>query len=646
MYASAAITTENYPYYLIAMICLVESVPGLITAAIFSYKGRSKLAGFFVGFFFSWLGILVSLFLSKQQAPALSYRYSGGTGSNYHNSKSGRSNHSSSDDYSPGENYYDRQIEEEKNRSRYEKQEDEWKAKEDDRKARDDDYWEQKEARDTQKQDQWNAEYEQKQENERMWNEYKEEQKQQFYEDYNSKYNQDNGDSYQELISNQLSLCMKTLLVLSYYFIPAAVVGTHRIDRFVKYLPDYGWRSIIVTVDEKYYDLLDPTISVGHDPELNPIHRTRTIDWPAHDRVYRQTQSGGMLEVKNNKTIRSLLLAKKLGNYFAIPDTKNGWYPFAIRKCLQIMKNTPVDAILTTSFPYTSHIIGYSLKKITGKPLVVDLRDPWAEYAFLFPSTKFHQKVACLLERSVFNEADAIIANTGAAREKLCLRYPLLHSKITSISNGFDFDQFKDISITAKKREFVITHAGTIFPGMDRRSPMNFLKAVSGLLRDHPELKSYLKIKFIGHIHPDADVQSLTRKLGLEENVDIVGYLGHQDFIHQLVASDVLLLIHHSGKPINKLYSTIPAKTYEYFGAMKPILCLSSHGAIQELISKMQIGICVDPLEPREISRAIVDLFSHYATWCQQIRKNSAVWEYEARSLTSQLACCLERVID
>ena len=88
---------------------------------------------------------------------------------------------------------------------------------------------------------------------------------------------------------------MKTLLIVAYYFAPAAVVGTHRILRFTKYLPSWGWRCAVVTAREDCYDLTDLSL-LGEVGENCVVYRTRAPEFHKAERLYEPTEYGGMRE--------------------------------------------------------------------------------------------------------------------------------------------------------------------------------------------------------------------------------------------------------------------------------------------------------------------------------------------------------------
>ena len=50
---------------------------------------------------------------------------------------------------------------------------------------------------------------------------------------------------------------MKNVLLVSYSFPPAGGIGTHRVVKFAKYLPDHGWNPTVLSVSPRVYDQVD-----------------------------------------------------------------------------------------------------------------------------------------------------------------------------------------------------------------------------------------------------------------------------------------------------------------------------------------------------------------------------------------------------
>src|SRR5690625_7288750 len=74
------------------------------------------------------------------------------------------------------------------------------------------------------------------------------------------------------------SIAPKRLLVIAYYFPPMGLSGVQRIARFVKYLPDNGWKPTVLTVRPRGYFAFDATLEDEIDEREIEIIRTASVD--------------------------------------------------------------------------------------------------------------------------------------------------------------------------------------------------------------------------------------------------------------------------------------------------------------------------------------------------------------------------------
>src|ERR1019366_1061289 len=72
------------------------------------------------------------------------------------------------------------------------------------------------------------------------------------------------------------------VLVIAYYFPPMGLSGVQRTMKFVKYLPEFGWRPIVLTAGEMPYYAHDDSLL----EELNPLVDT------GYARIVRTEESG------------------------------------------------------------------------------------------------------------------------------------------------------------------------------------------------------------------------------------------------------------------------------------------------------------------------------------------------------------------
>ncbi|PZN07708.1 MAG: glycosyl transferase family 1, partial [Bacillota bacterium] len=67
---------------------------------------------------------------------------------------------------------------------------------------------------------------------------------------------------------------MRNLLMVSYYFPPIGGGGVQRALKMAKYLPEFGWRPLVLAVDPVWHVSLDPSLLEELPPEV-VVHRVR-----------------------------------------------------------------------------------------------------------------------------------------------------------------------------------------------------------------------------------------------------------------------------------------------------------------------------------------------------------------------------------
>jgi glycosyltransferase involved in cell wall biosynthesis len=204
-----------------------------------------------------------------------------------------------------------------------------------------------------------------------------------------------------------------------------------------------------------------------------------------------------------------------------------------------------------------------------------------------------------LMERShdVITTADRY---TGFLRE----HYPFIAGhKFHTITNGYDAEDFERLGPVAPDTTFTLSYLGTFYWS---RTPRPLLAALSSLVAEGVIPRWLLRVNFIGTVTvaEGETVDRLVLDYGLEDCVAIQGVVPYQRALVEMKKSSVLVLL----APEAQNYG-IPAKTFEYIGMGKPILCLGDKGATCDLIRRSGSGIVVDGRNVTAIAAAIQTLF-------------------------------------
>ncbi|MFY9399726.1 MAG: glycosyltransferase [Desulfomonilia bacterium] len=378
----------------------------------------------------------------------------------------------------------------------------------------------------------------------------------------------------------------RKVLVIAYGFPPIAHAGVYRTIRFCRYLPENGWKPVVITIRE-YPDIhKDPALLKRLPAEVR-IYRTPILDpWRAIQRYRRReaqriAASGGRTDpgplVRAAGRIKSLTLSA-IAKLFSIPDHMVLWIPFAVVRGIRLMKSEDFDVIYTSSPPHSEHIAGLILAKIFRKPWVADLRDPIVGNFNTSDLYRFELRIHGLLERVIVNAADAVVAVTGHHRRDLSERYPHLAPRFTVITNGFDPAQSENI-VPERFDRFTIIFAGSIYGTI---SPDFFVEALKRWLETKdPSVRDHIQALFYGMGCDRA--QSLAEGLGLGGVVRTSGLIPQEEIFRKLKGADLLLLILGDDE---KSRGIISSKVFEYMALRRPIMAIVPEGETLELLRR------------------------------------------------------------
>jgi len=429
-------------------------------------------------------------------------------------------------------------------------------------------------------------------------------------------------------LGNIAEMNEKQVLIISYYFPPMGLSGVQRTLKFVKYLPFYKWKPIVLTTSSANFYAFDETLS-KELPEENY-------------KVYRAGKSDSGFRRDNKYKIKKfpLYITQKIGRALTQtifqPDSKRPWLKYALKKAEEIIKENNIDVIFATAPPFTDFLVAEKLSSKFGLPYIIDYRDVWIDNPFHFYATPFHKLYSIKLESKILTHAFKAIVTIRNTKELLLKRYRFLsHNDIEIIPHGFDPDDF-DYTLTESKPKdkFIITHSGLF---QDNRTPKYFLKAVDMFFKKRPEAKNKTELRFIGLMRKNH--LKLIKNYGLSENVKLLGYLNHKETIKNILHSDVLWLM-----LMDNVRS--PGKLYEYFAARKSILACVPDGSIKKLLEESEAAYITKPDDVNEIYNGLNTLYDLWKNDNLFFPKISFVEQFNRKILTGDLAKNLELAID
>jgi glycosyltransferase involved in cell wall biosynthesis len=426
---------------------------------------------------------------------------------------------------------------------------------------------------------------------------------------------------------------MKKVLIISYYFPPSGGAGVQRVLKFVKYLPQFGWEPIVLTVHEGAgFPARDPSL-LKEIPKGIPVHRTKIFEPYS---IYRKVTSKKKDEAIDIATLSQtgLSLSERFSRFirstFFIPDARCFWKKHAVKTGQKIIDSQSIDLIFSSAPPYTCHRIGQQLQKYSALPWVADFRDSWVGWLSAPKRWFLPHWIDRSMEHSVLRNADRCVTVSNGIREDLLSRNKRVDlDKWDLIPNGYDGEDFKNRNGNPSNDLFVLTYTGSLY---GHRSPETLLSALERILQKHPELQNVIRIRFIGRV--DAHFLEAFKRFGTI--IQYIPYVPHSESIRMLLDSTALLLIIDDA-PANQ--SIITGKLYEYIGAKRPILALAPEGEAAQLIRQLNIGAVVHPNDASSIQKALeiwLDIWKRKKSIIKL--SDDRIEQFDRKNLTKQLA--------
>jgi len=463
-------------------------------------------------------------------------------------------------------------------------------------------------------------------------------------------------------LGTQLGTQMKPVLLITYYWPPAAWVGIVRSTKLAKHLSRQCWRPIIVTVKEEYYEkkfINNSSVDIGpHEPLVIRTSRLRNprdlylfakrsiFTLVGREKQFQESTLMGAAENGSKASTQSWMARAKrfVLSLLYTPDEDLGWLPFAVVQSVRAVKAYEVPCVISTGPPFTSHLVGLAVKKLCNIAWIADFRDPWRENEQRpwCLSSHLANQINQWLESKVVQNADRVVCVTPAMTEFYRQVYPRLPSeKLVTITNGFDAEEFRQLGDVPRDPKFTISYVG-IFEYA--RTPDSLLRAVGDLIREGVIDGNRLAIRFIGKCRYAAgqSVEEMAAQQGLNGLVEIIDFLPRPEALKVMMRSHVLVLLADQQK------LQVPGKAYEYMAAGGRILAVTEEkGATAELIRRVPGGAVVPPGDHEGIKRVLKAWYAEYARQCGDERNEAFSQrdifnEYEWRELGARYAALLE----
>lgn len=417
----------------------------------------------------------------------------------------------------------------------------------------------------------------------------------------------------------------KRVLMIAYHFPPSrGSSGSLRTINFARHLPKHGWNPLILTANPRAYE------DVGTDqlkdiPRDLPIWRALALDAARH-----------------------LAIKGRYVSWTALPDRWASWIAGGVPTGLWMARKYGPEVIWAT-YPIASALwIGYILHRLTGIPLITDIRDPLTEEdprtGALYPADTRLWKARRAIERRSIVHSSRTVLVTAGSRKLHTERYSQLPSNHWAIiPNGYEEETFAAVEAEfgANKRNgepFQLLHSGVLYPTPDR-DPSAFLDALaelksSGMLNANQLVVTLRASGFVERY------QTMIRARGLDHFVKLEPAIPYRDALKEMLRADGLLIFQgYTSNP------AIPAKLYEYLRARRPIFAMvDAAGDTAATLRSVGTGT-IAPLDSADqIRKGLIEFLAQIRNGSALMGDMSAIRRYARETHASLLAALLNEV--
>lgn len=365
--------------------------------------------------------------------------------------------------------------------------------------------------------------------------------------------------------------------MISRYFPPMFDVGGKRAYRFARYLPEFGWRAVVLTGRIPSERPIDAT-----PDRLGPETRVERRYEPSWFREPRGRPSDGTIATPVRSAARPFESElRKLVGFPVGPELLLA--PHVVYEAVRLGREARVDAVFATSSPYAVLVAGQLVAQLLDRPLCLDLRDPWTLNFFAREQPRWVSTVEREIESRLFHAAHRVVLNCETTRDAYRKLYPdLPPERLTAIRNGFDPDE--QPRMAAPSGPIRLLHFGNCY-GPRRLETM--LRAMA-LVRARSPHAPEIVLENLGRVGT-ADLE-LAANLGLTKQFRHGVFVPLAEGLERLARADLAVLVAYGDET---LY--IPAKLYDYLLARAPIACISQPGELATIVERSGAGRAIRP---------------------------------------------------
>lgn len=338
---------------------------------------------------------------------------------------------------------------------------------------------------------------------------------------------------------------------------------------------------------------------------------------------------GKVAKAATNVVVMPFYLLEKL--LFRVDSTFWWWVPAGLLGAYWSARRQP-DLIYSTGGSVSGHLAAALIAAVRRVPWIAEIRDPLPSQ--VLGRGVLYAKVLAAAERLIHRRATGVVYVTQTARERAEAR---VGGTCTTIYAGAEPPA--TMGAPARGVRLRLVHAGSLG---GTRSPDTVLAALARLAGRRPEVRGHMQVVFMGSM--DAPSRHGIDQFPHPGMVQAIGKLPREMARDLAEQADAVLLIQNQEEEWG---GTIPAKTYEYLVAGRPIVgLLYRNPELAALLQKAgQWAVPTDDIAA--IESALEDLYGQWESgrltakpYCRYTRAGAAAelvsWSRRLRGMAEE----------
>jgi len=264
------------------------------------------------------------------------------------------------------------------------------------------------------------------------------------------------------------------------------------------------------------------------------------------------------------------------------------------------------DVILCSSPPMTIGLAGCFLARIRRVPMILRIGDihPQALIDLGLLKSRFLIWILKVVENLIYKKADRIVVLSEKYRRDLTTK-GVDPRKVSIIPNWVDATEVMQLGKSDEFRrkngladDFLVTYAGI----------MSWPQDLETVVDSASLLSEYAGIKFllVGDGPQRGLLEEKSKKLGIK-NLNFLPLQPREAYLKIIRASDVCLV------SLKKDFKSpaVPSKLLDIMACGRPVLAnVPLEGDAVKIIMAARCGLCVEPQNPQELNKAILNLYN------------------------------------